>query len=139
MRLNKAAKQLFLSFSKRSVDHEVHFDGVDCALYQSELLYWRGIHDCIMMDYWPILFTRGQTYHVPDSTQYSGQNLQSSAARAGWAHFGIVTNIIANQRHCKVVQRGYDNPASFSDIAWIVIVVEDLNHNSLVLHMIMLV
>src|SRR5690606_23480482 len=55
-----------------------------------------------------------QSQHVPSSSEYPAEHRQAAPAAARPAHFGIVADVVADQRRREIVHRRHDDAADLA-------------------------
>src|SRR5688572_15698832 len=77
--------------------------------------------------------------HVPDTPIYLGDDRKTTSTWAWHAGRRQVSDLVADERHCKIVQRRYHDAPEFAGFARHSAIVEDFHEHALGLHVIVLV
>src|ERR1039458_7192792 len=116
--------------------HQLHFDIVECVLDGLVLFDGYDFAEPVGAKQRPMSFTIWEYHHIAPPSHDARKSLQAAAARAGRADLGIVADFITDDGGGEVVQIGDDNTSDFARFAWLAIIVQSLDQQTLALHVI---
>src|SRR5688572_32293458 len=109
--LHRSQKFPLLRPGQLARGHDSHPDELQAFLYDLKLPYRRGVRPAVAGEAWPLQPASRQREHVAFASQDAPDDRQTAAALARPPGLGIVDDLVADERHGMVMQRGQDDRA----------------------------